>query len=132
MPDKKRYETEVCEVWVDDNEWIHTCFKEGADVEEKHMKEIDEILLMLCQKQPFLNMVDLRNKHVSFDAAARNHAASAPITQYIIGSAVLYNTLPTRLLVNFYLRFNKPAYPTMAFTDELKASKWLKNKTEQV
>lgn len=125
MNGEKRYETEVCEIWVDNNDWIHTCFKEGADVEVEHMQEIDEILLKLCGGEPFLNLVDLRNKHVTFDAVARKFAADSRITKYIRASAVLYNTLPIRMLVNFYLRFNKPAYPTMAFSVEQKALKWL-------
>ncbi|TVR38639.1 MAG: hypothetical protein EA392_09190 [Cryomorphaceae bacterium] len=126
MSAKRKRETEVCEIWLDEKGWIHTCFKSGAEVEVKHMQEIDQHLSVLSAGKPFKNVVDLRNKHVSFDPAARKYAAKSEITRFINGSAIVFNTLPARMVVNFFLKFDKPAYPVKAFSDMAKAEEWLK------
>ncbi len=122
----KKIETEVCEIWQDEKGWIHTSFKTGSDVEVSHMQEIDDILAKLCGGKPFKNMVDFRNKHINFDPAARKYAAKSHITELIHSSAIVFNTLPARMVVNFFLRFDKPSYPVRAFSDMNKAEEWLK------
>lgn len=41
--------------------------------------------------------------------------------------AFVIETLPHRIMANFYIRFTKPNHPTKIFSNELDALKWLRN-----
>lgn len=45
--------------------------------------------------------------------------------------AIIINSLPQRLIANFYLRLNPPPIPTRYFSTEAKAVFWLKKLKEQ-
>jgi len=117
--------TEVCTIKVINECIVVTKFHNGATVEVDHMKEIEKHLLEITDNQPFLTLLDLSNKYVSFDDEARAYAAKGPITKNIISQAMVVNTLPLRMVTNFYLRFNRPLYPSRAFNRNRPAIDWL-------
>jgi len=53
-------------------------------------------------------------------------ATNQQITGIRKGQAIVFNNLHTRLLVNFYVKFNKPVNPVKIFSDFNKAEKWVK------
>lgn len=121
----KPIETECCTFQVTNNCIVVTKFRHGATVGVDDMKDIEEILFKITERQPFLTLLDLSNKYVSFDDEARAYAAQGPITGNIISQAIVVNTLPVRMVVNFYLRFNRPRYPARAFNKNRQAIDWL-------
>lgn len=40
--------------------------------------------------------------------------------------AIVVNNMPTRIIANFFVKFNRPQTPTKVFNDYNKAIEWLK------
>ncbi|MGV2480515.1 UNVERIFIED_CONTAM: hypothetical protein IGO34_27350, partial [Salmonella enterica subsp. enterica serovar Weltevreden] len=60
-----------------------------------------------------------------FDHGAREFSASDEGLQYTIGDAMITTSLAHKILVSFYLKFNKPKKPSKAFDNEEDAMAWL-------
>jgi hypothetical protein len=56
----------------------------------------------------------------------RESWAKEETCQYTSAEAFMTDSLPHKLLGNFYLNINKPKRPTRMFTDKAKAIEWLK------
>ncbi len=64
-------------------------------------------------------------KFIRVDPKVRAHYSKA-CAVYSKADAFVANSLPERMLANFYIRFNKPVVPTYLFRDEYQAVSWLK------
>ncbi len=124
----KPIDTPVCTIHIDDYGIVHTRFKHGAQVDVEELKVIEQALYQITENEPFKTLLDVRNKFVNFDVEARSYAAKGEITKSITAQALLVNTLPMKMITNFFLRFDSPKYPIRAFQDEEKAINWLKSK----
>lgn len=120
-------ETPVCYVSLLENEIVRTSYKKDAVVSIDEIKMVELALFEITTGKPFKNILDSRGGFTSFEAEARKYAANSAITQNIIVSAFVVNTLPLKLLVNFYIQFNKPAYRIKVFSDYDIALWWLSN-----
>ncbi len=95
------------------------------DYTENDIKEITlEIGKLTNGKKILLLVIGSRYSH--FDSDARNYMATPESIQFSIAEAYVIQTLPQRLLLNFYIKVNKPAVPTRFFTEKNDAEKWLK------
>lgn len=124
----KTIETPICRIHIDDYGIVHTRFKHGAQVDIEEMKVIEQALFQITKNKHFKTIMDIRNKFVNFDVEARSYAAKGEITKNITAQVILVNTLPMKMITNFFLRFDSPKYPTRAFQDEEKAIIWLESK----
>ena len=52
------------------------------------------------------------------------YATLPEVNRFTLASAVLIETLATKLLLNFYLKINKPTVPTKGFNDKESAFIW--------
>ncbi|MGE0560760.1 MAG: hypothetical protein AB7O47_03005 [Flavobacteriales bacterium] len=57
---------------------------------------------------------------------AREFSASVDGLKYSSAEAYVFNSLPHRIIGNFYLKFNKPSVPTKFFNTKEEAEVWLK------
>jgi hypothetical protein len=64
---------------------------------------------------------------ISTENAARAYMASRPAQQFLSAGAILINNEIHRLLMNLWLKIDKPYIPTKSFTDKEKALEWLKS-----
>lgn len=60
-----------------------------------------------------------------FDHGAREFSASEEGLKFTIGDALVVSNLAHKILVSFYLKFNKPKKPSKAFDSEADAIAWL-------
>ena len=118
-------ETPVCTISLLDNGIVRTNYRSDANVTLEEIKIIELALFEISGGKRFKNLLDSRGGYTSFDAEARNYAANSAITKNIIVSAFVVNTLPLKLLVNFYIQFNKPTYKIKVFSDYDVAMWWL-------
>lgn len=58
------------------------------------------------------------------DPEVRDWAAAETGNNYTFTDAIVIESLPQKILADFYLRFNKPAKPTRFFYSLEKAAKW--------
>jgi len=62
----------------------------------------------------------------SLDNKTRSFMASEESLKYSSAEAFLITSLPQKILINFYIQFDKPLIPTKLFTNREKAEQWLK------
>lgn len=122
-------ETPTCTLGMDKNLICHMTFHPDAQVTIEEMKVIEQGLLQISNNAPMKILMDIRNRYIQFDIEARKYAATAPITKKFIAEAVLLNNLPSRLLFNFFLKFDQPQFPIRAFSDMETAMDWLHKKS---
>lgn len=63
----------------------------------------------------------------SLDKETRNFMATEESLKYSLAEAFYITSLPQKILINFYIKFDKPLVPTKVFTCKQKANEWLKS-----
>jgi len=87
---------------------------------EALLKVYDTILE--SKKYPLLHLVE---EFVDATKEAREFSASKRGLQYSSAEAYVFNSLPYRIIANFYLKINQPAVPTKFFKTKQEAVAWL-------
>jgi hypothetical protein len=59
------------------------------------------------------------------DPKVREWMAAPPIRSYTIADAIVINSLPLKMLADFYLKFDKPVNPTRVFNSRDRALDWI-------
>lgn len=96
------------------------------EIELEDAIEIDQAFIEITNNQPFCVVVDTRNKYTSVSSDARNFFANDPdILPIRKKIAIVINNMPTRIIANFFVKFNRPQTPTKVFNDYYKAIDWL-------
>jgi len=62
----------------------------------------------------------------SLSRELREYAASEEGAIRTVGTAIIVKNLAQQLLIDYYLKFNRPTYPTKAFFKKEKAIEWIK------
>lgn len=75
------------------------------------------------KKRPILHLI---GKYMNVTKEAREFSASEEGLKYSLAEAFVFNSLPHRIIANFYLNVNKPAAPTKFFKTKQEAEVWLK------
>lgn len=103
-------------------------FEDDYEVELEDAIEIDKTFIKITNNTKFSVIVDARDKFSSITNDARNFFANdpeiIPIREKI---AIVVNNMPTKILANFFMRFNRPQTPTKVFNNLEEAVKWLSN-----
>lgn len=76
------------------------------------------------QEKILFNLFNFGNGS-SISKEMREYAASSEGAKKTIGTAVLVKNFAQQLIVDYYLKFNKPLYPTKAFYIKEKAIEWI-------
>lgn len=97
----------------DDHEYTIACVKENVSAFGE---------LTGKQKVPVLI---IGGAFTSVTKEAREFMASNESLIYSKAEAFLVKSLSQKMLVNFYIKFNKPLVPTQSFTVKEKAIEWL-------
>ncbi len=101
-------------------------FDDDYEIELEDAIEIDQAFIKITNNQPFCVVLDVRNKYSSVSNEARNFFANDPEILAIRKKiAIVINNMPTRIIANFFVRFNQPQTPTKVFNDYDKAIDWL-------
>ena len=111
---------------MDEERICHTIFHPDVHITIEEIKLVEQGLIQISEDKAFKILFDMRNQYIQFDMDARRHAATAPITKLIQAEAIILNSLPNRLLFNFFLNFDKPNFPIKAFSKLTEALVWLR------
>lgn len=65
------------------------------------------------------------------DPKVREWMAAPPVRSYTIADAIVINSLPLKMLADFYLKFDKPVNPTRIFNSRDKALDWINKLREE-
>jgi hypothetical protein len=101
-------------------------FEDDYEVELEDAIEIDQAFIKITNNQPFCVVVDARNRYSNISNDARDFFANDPeILPIRKKIAIVVNNMPTRMIANFFVKFNRPKTPTKVFNDYNKAIDWL-------
>jgi hypothetical protein len=87
-------------------------------------REMNNAIGELTEGRPTLVLM-VPNNTTHFAPGSRDFSASPEGLQFTIADAMVVNNLGQKLLVSFYLKFNKPQKPSKAFNNEAQAIDWL-------
>jgi len=102
-------------------------FKNNVLLELNDAIEVDEVIVnKLVDNMPFVVLVDARDVTSSITPKAREFFANDEMVLKIRKAhAIVVNSLHTKLLANFYMKFHKPINPIKIFSDYDKAIDWI-------
>ena len=121
---KERYlENDYAEIWFENGK-VHIVYKRGCVLNINNIKLIvqDRLKVSAGTKGPIL--IDFRNL-VSSDNATRSYLATPEAERYLNAGAILITNEIQRLIMNLYLKIDKPTLPARVFTNREKALEWL-------
>ncbi len=121
---KERYqENEFAEIWFE-NGIVHILYKPGCVLNIANIKQLVEDRIKVSNGQTSPILIDLRNL-VSSDNATRSYLATPEAEKYLCAGAMIINNELQKLLMNLYLKIDKPRLPARVFTNKEKALEWL-------
>ena len=75
--------------------------------------------------EEFYFIIDLRGEGMNSTPESREYFANNPYNKYRLADAIIIDSLPNKLIVNFFINFNKPSVPARMFNDMDSAKKWI-------
>ena len=124
MEGKKIVRSRINEKFIDSDGILVMKVIDGAHIDLDSLKEDAALNAELTGNKKVLALYDSR-AFFTIEPKAREYLKSRIIDPSRIATAVLTKGLATRILVNFFISFNKPASPMKLFTNETTARKWL-------
>lgn len=100
---------------------------EIKDFMELEMEDIVEMIDWLSRntaEEKLVNLIKFGNGSTA-SREAREFASSPEGNKLTIGSALIVKNLAQQLIIDYYIKFNHPLYPTRAFYKVEKAKEWL-------
>ena len=118
--------TSIAEMVVDEDGIVRLKIKDNAYITIDHIKENHTAFKQLLGDNQILLLIDSIVKY-KFTKQARIYTASKHIEINRVATAFLVDSFAGRIIVNFYIWFNRPSVTTRIFTSEEKALNWLKS-----
>lgn len=100
--------------------------KEGEYIELEDALAMREANLKLSEGKPFCLLMSGLSGYYTFSPEAKKLLASGEYSQLRKAVAFVSNSLATKLIVEAFIRFNKPQSPSRTFSTEEEAIAWLK------
>jgi len=90
-------------------------------------KHIEQIVLENADEKKDILGITLPSKGANVDSTARTYFANCELSmKYTKAMAVIVKSMPHRMLLNFYMQFNRPLAKHRAFEEVDKAMVWLR------
>ncbi len=119
------FKTKKAVATLEDSDIVFIELTQGEDMS---LEETLEIFHWVCshmgQRKHYL-MIEAGFGSTS-DPEVREWMSSTERLEAIAADAFIVNSLAHKIVVNFYLRYNKPQHPTKAFTNVDDARVWIK------
>ena len=117
--DKENYSIEIL-----DDKIMHILVKEFCELNVNDLTEMQIWVKSQSSKKDWINLIQFGNGS-SVTRDAREYAAGENGNMNSVGSAILVRNLAQQLIIDYYIKFNKPKFPTAAFYKKEKALKWI-------
>ncbi len=113
-------------LWIGEHDIIFQDWKPESRIELLDSRETLEAIRTLGQGKPVLLSVDIKNVK-SATREARAFGAEEEYSRHIKAVAMWTNSKIGRIIGNFFIRFNRPPYPSKIFDTAAEAQQWLKS-----
>lgn len=120
---KKTLDTSFAFLTFED-EILFVKMKEGVNLGQTEMEDLLKQAVELTSPNKYFAIIDTTAPYDS-SVEARNFYAESEYSKYRHADAFIVNSLPMRLLVNFFITFNKPKIPSRMFNNSESANEWI-------
>lgn len=120
---KKTLDTPVAYLTFEDHV-LFVKMKDGVSLGQEEMEELLQQAVKLTAPDKYFAIIDTTSPYDS-TPESRNFYAESDYSKYRYADAFIVNSLPMRLLVNFFIAFNKPKIPSKMFNNEESAINWI-------
>lgn len=103
---------------------LYVKMKEGVNLGQVEMEELLKQAVAFTAPNKYFAIVDTTATYDS-TPESRSFYAESDYSKYRYADAFIVNSLPMRLLVNFFITFNKPKIPSKMFNNEENAYEWI-------
>ncbi len=126
----KKASTSAVDILMCSDGIIRVMFKKNTEVTPTVFKEMFEKFNELIEgkKYPFIYYVE--DSSVDFTAESREYSKQNELSFPKICNAFVVKSIAHKLIANFYIKFNKPTFPSKLFTDFREAERWCKEQAK--
>lgn len=103
---------------------------EGIFLDKLEMESLLHSAIELVEGEKYFAVIDTSN-NIDSSKDAREYYANNELNKFRYADAFIVSSLPLRMVINFFIRVNKPSIPTKMFNTKESAFLWineLKNK----
>lgn len=120
----KKIETDALEISMCSDDVMRVMFKKNTEIEPPIFKEMFEKFngMIEGKKYPYIYFVE--DSSVVFTNEGREYSKQNELAFPKICNAFVVKSLAHKLIANFYLKFNKPVYPSKVFSNMEDAETW--------
>lgn len=101
--------------------------KDDCSLDVEDIKKIKETNLDITNNKKY-GVISYTGNHSSVTAEARDYLATKFVEKNKLAAAYIITQLAQRLLLNFFISFNKPTVPTKSFSNLKDAQEWIEKK----
>ncbi len=107
-----------------ENDILLVKMKAGVNLGKVEMEELLKLAVEFTTPNKYFAIVDTTSPYDS-TPDSRSFYAESDYSKHRYADAFIVNSLPMRLLVNFFISFNKPKIPSKMFNNEKNANEWI-------
>jgi hypothetical protein len=119
------FESKNYSVSLIDQHIIMIDIKDFCELDANDIIEMQAWVQEQTDEPKLVNLIKFGNGS-SATREAREFASSPQGNSLTIGSALIVKNLAQQLIIDYYIKFNRPMFPTRAFYKSNKAIEWLK------
>jgi hypothetical protein len=105
---------------------LYVKVKRDCHLKITDIEEVEKTMEQYHSGSKFLNLFDF-GPFSDLDEDVRKWASDSKGNSRTLADAIVFHSLPQRIIANFYLKMNKPPKPTKTFSDTGSALIWLKS-----
>jgi len=122
---KTEYETDVYTIRILAPQIFENFVKDKAILDVDGVRAVKKANMELANGKPYAFLAAI-GEFSEVTKAAKTLLSSKELSVNTVAKALLIQSLSDRIMVNFYMKINKPIVKTKAFTDRKLAIEWLK------
>lgn len=122
---RKTLETSVAFLSFEDDILL-VKMKEGINLDQAEMEQLLKQAVEFTSPNKYFAVIDTTALYDS-TPESRSFYAESDYSNYRYADAFIVNSLPMRLLVNFFITFNKPKIPSKMFNNEESSLNWIQS-----
>lgn len=103
---------------------LRVVFKDNLVMDVSVQEKLFELYLEICDGEKYGFLFEAMD-NVTITKEARDNSKKLEKRAPSLGTAVIANSLPYKLIANFYMKFNKPKIPFKVFRKQEEAIDWL-------
>ena len=120
----KKNATNAAEISMCSDGIMRVMFKKNREIDSSVLKDLIENYNKLVEEKKYPYIYYTEDNSVTFSHDAREYFKQNEQSFPKICDAFVMKSLAHKLIANFYLKFNKPVYPSKVFSNMADAETW--------